>query len=120
MELTKKSEKKQWELNKENTVARTNLLKTKDKTAKLLLAKAREDLIDKDLVVKQAQYLFVAVRQKMLGAPLTYHRRFLHIEDPHVALERLKDVMNTMLRELKDFPSKITDSHWMDTVDEED
>jgi hypothetical protein len=41
------------------------------------LAKARGDLIDKDLVTKQAAFLFVAMRQKMLSAPLTYHRKLL-------------------------------------------
>ena len=114
-----KPEKTKFQLDKDALVARTRLVNTREKTARLQLAKAREDLIDKDLVQKQAAFLFVAMRQKMLAAPLTYHRRFLHLTDPHVALHRLQDVFNQVLLELKDMPKKITDPDWMESLDEE-
>ena len=75
------------------------------------LAKAREDLIDKDLVTKQAAFLFVAMRQKMLSAPLTYHRKLLACRDPHSMIKGITEMMHTMLAELQDMPKRITVAH---------
>jgi hypothetical protein len=115
-----KIEKTKFQLDKEGVAIRNKLVATREKSARLLLAKAREDLVDKDLIIKQATFLFVAMRQKMLAAPLSYYRRFLHVEDPHVAIERLTTMQHDLLRELKDMPKKITDPNWMETLDEED
>jgi hypothetical protein len=38
-------------------------------------------LITKDLVEKQAAYLLIAMRQRILGIPQTYSRRLLNISD---------------------------------------
>ncbi len=64
-------------LNKELTRARTDETRareraniTREKKMRLQLAQARGDVVEKDLVTKQAAFLFVAMRQKMLAAPL--------------------------------------------------
>jgi hypothetical protein len=55
---------------------------------RLHLAKERGDVIEKNLVLNQAAYLFTAMRQEMLGAPLAWHRKFLGITDPRVAIKQ--------------------------------
>lgn len=61
---------------------RTELTRTRKQQAQMLLAKARGELITKQLVERQAAYLLVAMRQKILGIPQTYSRRLLNISDP--------------------------------------
>ena len=54
---------------------------TKRQQAEMLLAKARNELIAKDLVEKQAAYLLVAIRQRMLSVPTAYAQRILGLTD---------------------------------------
>jgi hypothetical protein len=56
---------RQFELNKRLTHAKTqvaneqaHMIRTREKTARMQLANARGDLIDKELVTKQAAFLF--------------------------------------------------------------
>jgi hypothetical protein len=113
-------EKTKFQLDKEGVAIRNKFTATREKSARLLLAKAREDLVDKDLILKQATFLYVAMRQKMLSAPLAYYRRFLHLTDPHQVIDRLTAMQHELLRELKDMPKKITDPNWMESLDDED
>ena len=115
-----KPEKTKYQLDKEGVAIRNKFTTTREKSARLLLAKAREDLVDKDLILKQAQFLYIAMRQKMLGAPLAYYRQFLHLEDPHEVIQRLTKMQHELLRELKDMPKKITNPNWMEELDEEE
>jgi hypothetical protein len=104
----------------DETRARKHTQRTREKMHRLQLAKARGDLIEKKLVTDQAAYLFTAVRQKMLGAPLAWHRKFVGITDPRVAIERLTEMQHSLLAELHDMPKKITDPRWIETLDEDD
>src|SRR5271166_3197858 len=113
-------------LNKRFIEAKTRLaddqargVRTREKTNRLLLAKARDDLVEKELVVKQAAFLFVAMRQKMLGAPLAYHRKLLACKDAHSMIQALTEMMHDLLRELHDMPRKVIDPNWIETLDEE-
>src|SRR5260370_33316994 len=115
-------------LNKRFIEAKTRLaddqargVRTREKANRLMLAKAREEVIDKDLVVKAATFLFVALRQKMLSTPLAYHRKILACKDPHSMIQGLTEMMHDLLRELHDMPRKVTDPNWIETLhDQED
>src|SRR5208282_6061967 len=85
-------------LNKRFIEAKTRLaddqargVRTREKANRLMLAQARGEVIEKDLVVKQAAFLFVAMRQKMLGAGLAYHRKLLACKDAHSMLQALTE-----------------------------
>jgi hypothetical protein len=106
-------------LNQVYTTAKIRFVNTREKRARLELAKERDKLIAKRTVTQQASYLFVAMRQKMLNAPLTYYRKFLRIEDPHVARIRLEEMMLSMLKELHDMPRKVIDPGWLETLEED-
>jgi hypothetical protein len=76
----------QFELNKRLTIARTNetrareqTQRTREKMHRLHLAKERDDLVEKKLVTNQAAFLFTATRQKMLAVLLAWHRRLMGV-----------------------------------------
>jgi phage terminase Nu1 subunit (DNA packaging protein) len=56
------------------------------------VARRRDLLIEKELVIQQASYLLVALRQRLLSMPQTYSRRLFGISDAKV--------MNAKLREM--------------------
>jgi hypothetical protein len=85
----------------------------------MLLAKARNELITKELVLKQAAYLLIAMRQKLLGVPQTYSRRLLNISDQREMAARLKEMALSVLNEVKDLPSRVTDPNWLSKLEED-
>jgi hypothetical protein len=101
------------EYSREYLIQRNGQMKAKNQTAQMLLAKARGELILKDLVEKQAAYLLVAMRQKMLGAPDAYCRRILNLSDPFKAKAILREMMISMLNELSDLPRKVVNPNWL-------
>jgi hypothetical protein len=103
------------ELAKER-VANTRVLRMRNE---MLLARARNELITKDLVEKQAAYLFIAMRQKILNLPQTYSRRLVGLNEREIS-EVLKGAAHSILNEIKDLPSKVTDPHWLESLEEKD
>ena len=76
----------QFELNKRLTIARTNetrareqTQRTREKMHRLHLAKERDDLVEKKVVTNRAAFLFTAMRQKMLAVLLAWHRRLMGV-----------------------------------------
>ena len=114
-------------LNKELTRARTAETQsreraniTRDKKMRMELAERRDQLILKKLVIDQAAYLFVAMRQKMLAAPLAYARKFVGLKTQKEAHELLTEMQHELLRDLHDMPAKVTDPNWVKTLEEDD
>ena len=106
-------------LSHEYLVSRNAMLKAKTFTAELLAAKAREELIQKTLVEKQAAYLFIAMRQKILNLPQTYARRLVGLNDREISAV-LEEAAHSILNEIKDLPGTATDPHWLDKVEEQE
>lgn len=88
--------------------------------AETAAAARRGELIEKSLVEKQAAYLLVALRQKILNVPATEARKILNIADPRQARAVLREMMIGLLGELRDLPSKVTNPHWLDELEEKD
>ena len=88
--------------------------------AETSVAAARGELIAKDLVAAQAAYLLVAMRQKILNLPSTYGRRIVGLKDANAAKKVLQEMAVFVLSEVKDLPSKVTDPHWLASVEEND
>jgi hypothetical protein len=78
---------------------RTELTRIRRQQSEMLLAKARGELITKELVLKQAAYLLVALRQRILSLPQTYSRRLLGITDQREMAARLKEMSLSILNE---------------------
>jgi hypothetical protein len=44
----------------------------------------------------------------------------MHTTDPHVAVDRLTELMISLLKELHDMPKKAIDPNWLRTLEEDD
>jgi hypothetical protein len=92
-------------------------MRTKNLTAEMNLAERREELIEKRLVERQAAYLLVALRQRILGVPHAYARRILGLKDATEAMGILREAMTELLNEIKDLPGKVTNPRWLDELE---
>lgn len=95
-------------------------IRTRRMQNELLLAKARDEVILKTLVEKQAAYLLVSLRQKILTMPQAYARRFLGLTDVNQSSKLLKELAVSMLNEIKDLPHKVTDPNWLEDLEKEE
>jgi hypothetical protein len=84
------------------------------------LAQDRDELIEKSLVEKQAAYLVITLRQRILSIPQTYARRILGLTDASQASRILKEMAVAVLNDIKDLPQQVTDPNWMETLEAEE
>lgn len=98
---------------------RVKSIRTRRMQNEMILAKARDELILKSLVEKQAAFLIVSLRQKILTIPQTYAREILGLTDATRAAKILKDMSISLLNEIKDLPQKVVDPHWLDDLEDE-
>lgn len=101
------------------TRERVKQVATRRKADELLLAKARDDVIEKRLVEKQAAYLLVSLRQKILSLPQGYARKILGLTDVNQASRLLKEMSLSVLNEIKDLPQKVVDPRWLEDLEED-
>ena len=95
-------------------------VRTNRMRSEMLLAKARGELIVKDLVERQAAYLLVCFRQRLLSVPQTYAIRLLGINDAHEMGEKLREMVLSLLEELQHLPEQVTDPNWLDKLENGD
>jgi hypothetical protein len=101
------------------TSERTKAVIIRRQQNELLLAKVRGELIVKDLVEKQAAFLLVALRQRILALPSSLARRMVNVPDGRQANNILREAMTQLLNELKDLPSKVVDPRWLETLEKD-
>ena len=87
--------------------------------AEMLLAKSRNELVEKELVLKQAAYLLVALRQRILAVPSAHARELAAIADVHRMSQRLRAIMLNLLSELQHLPERVTDPHWLESLEKD-
>jgi hypothetical protein len=112
-------EMNKWELDKELVRKRIRQTEVRTMAFEMDLARIREDLVEKELVVKQLTFLLISMRQKVLAIPSTYARKLLHLNELREAHAILQEMSFVLLKELKDLPQKVTDPNWLDKLDEE-
>jgi hypothetical protein len=86
-------------------------------------AQAKEkagELISRELVARQAQFIFICLRQAILNFPTKYARRVVGIVDEHQSKAVLTKAAHEFLTELADFPNKAIDPNWLQSVDDDD
>ena len=94
-------------------------MSTKALTAEMQLAERRGELIEKRLVESQAAYLLVAMRQKVLNLPHTYARRLVGLDDVREVKKVLEGAAHSILNEIKDLPSAVSDPSWIETLEKD-
>jgi hypothetical protein len=108
------------ELAAELTNERARAVRANRLRSEMLLAKARNELIEKALVEKQAAWLLIAFRQRLLTVLQAYTRQLLGITDAHVMSTKLREMALSSLNELKDLPKKVTNPRWLDELENGD
>jgi hypothetical protein len=115
----RKKQARQNELAAELTDERAQAVRVNRMRGEMLLAKARGELVTKELVERQAAYLLVALRQRILSLPQTYARRLLNISDQKEMAAKLKEMALSVLNEIKDLPSRVSDPDWLSKLEED-
>jgi phage terminase Nu1 subunit (DNA packaging protein) len=106
-------------LSREYLEIRNQQMRAKTFLAEISAAARRNELIEKRLVVAQASYLFIAIRQKVLQLPTTYARRLVGLNEREIG-EVLKGAAHSILNEIKDLPGKVSDPNWLESLEEKD
>jgi hypothetical protein len=65
-------------------------MRAKTQTAEMTLAHARGQLVERRLIERQAAFLLIAMRQKILNLPTTYARRMVGLKDTSAAKKMLQ------------------------------
>ena len=90
--------------------------KTKRLEREMEIAARRGELVEKEVVLRQAAFLLTALRSRCLSAPSAWCRRLLGINNARVMTEKLKDMVTEILEEIADLPQKVTAGELNDDV----
>jgi hypothetical protein len=108
------------ELSEAYLEARNSKLRSQAFLAEAQVKEKAGELISRELVTRQAQYIFICLRQAILNFPSLYARRVVGIADEHQAKAVLTRAAHEFLTELSDFPNKAIDPTWLQSVDDDD
>jgi hypothetical protein len=101
-------------------VERNQLMRLKRLREEMLLAKERDQLIERELAIKQLSYLMIGMRQKLLAFPVNIGNHFGDREVPiREVVEYAKRLMNETLTELSQLPL-CAQPDWLERLEEED
>jgi hypothetical protein len=84
----------------------------------IVLAKERNQLVEKELVGAQAAYLLASMRAKFLVLPTSYARACAHKPVDEI-VQILREAVTKALEELAGFPERIVDPNWLRSLDKE-
>ena len=90
---------------------RAELTRIRVKRDSMILAERREELIEMEVVARQAAAIFAACRQKLLLIPHTLSHRLVG-KDHRSIHEALPGEIHKALRELADFNQKVIKPDW--------
>jgi hypothetical protein len=95
------------------TFERTKAVVTRRKQDEMLLAQARQELVLKTLVERQATFLLAAMEETLTDLPQTFARRIVGLTDVVESHKILKELSIALLNELRDLPQKVVDPNWL-------
>jgi hypothetical protein len=114
----RKQQARRTELAAELTRERVAATRANRLRSEMLLARQRGELIEKALVQRQATWLLIAFRQRMLSIPQIYTRQLLGITDAHLMSQKLREMALSVLEELQHLPEKATNPNWLEQLEE--
>jgi hypothetical protein len=80
--------------------------------------RSKRELIPKTLVQKQAAFLVLSLRARLLAIPAQHADELLGISNRHEMTRRLDSIIRSTLETLAEMPLKVTDEHWMQKLDD--
>lgn len=105
-------------LSEEYLRLRNDAQRAKNLREAMALAQARGELISKRLAIQQASFLMVSMRQKMLAVPRSWARRFVGLSDVHAASQLLREMMLSVMADLRGLPLAVSDPEWAQAIEE--
>jgi len=81
-------------------------------------AQRKRELIPRALVVRQASFLVISLRQRLLAIPAQHARDLLSVDDERELARRLDAIVRDALSEISDMPLRVGDENWMQRLDE--
>ena len=84
----------------------------------MLLAKARGELVLRELVEKQAAYLLVVLRQEIMAVPGAWAEKLVGLKTREEAAAVLREVTHAWLEQIADLPARIADERWLERLAE--
>jgi hypothetical protein len=107
------------ELGEEYLRKRNALLDLKYKREAMLLARDRDQLIERELVQHQLAYLMIPLRQKILGIPFKLGNRFGNREVPvREVADFCRTLVHEALTEVSNLPLTVSDPHWLEKAED--
>jgi hypothetical protein len=100
-------------IDSELTKARTDLARSRHHREVMAIAKQRGELIEKSLIQRQVQYIFLTLRAAVLAFPAKHARHLVGIPNEHDAKLLLERAAREFLTELANFSEKSIDPDWM-------
>ena len=83
-------------------------------------ATRKRELIPRVLVLKQAAFLVISLRQRLLAIAAQHARELLNVSDEGEMARRLDAIVRDALSEIAELPLKVTDERWIEKLDELD
>jgi hypothetical protein len=83
-------------------------------------AQAKEkagELISRELVARQAQYILICLRQRVLNFPTKYAHRMVGLRNEHEAKQLLTKAAHEFLIELANFHEKAINPNWLESLE---
>jgi hypothetical protein len=81
-------------------------------------AQRKRELIPRSHVLKQAAFLVISLRQRLLAIAEQHARELLNISDEREVARRLDAIVRDALSEIADMPLRVSDEHWLEERDE--
>lgn len=98
--------------------ARAENEKLRVRERELRIARAKKELIPREHCIRQATFLVIALRQRLLAIPAQHARELLNIADEREMARRLDAIVRDALSEIAELPLKVSDERWMQRLDE--
>ncbi len=104
-------------LNRDYLEARNAKLRSQAFLAEAQAKEKAGELLSKELVARQAKYIFICSRHSILNFPKRYARQMVGLPSEHEAKQVLTKAAHEFLGELASFPDQIIDPNWMKTLE---
>jgi len=106
-------------LNEEYLIKRNKILDLKYKREAMELARDRDELIERALVIRQLTYMMINTRQRLLALPGAMRTRFGEAFSREM-IDGARELIHQALTELSEMPRRGIDPDWLERLEEED
>jgi hypothetical protein len=79
----------------------------------------KRELIPRALVLKQAAFLVISLRQRLLEIAAQHARDMMNVSDERELQRRLDAIVRSSLDEIAQTPLRVSDERWLEKVDDE-